>query len=90
MRPDPRLRGDDAPSRVILGAGVFALTRIEETAGVYLAGEDNSPETIAARWEEIAAPKGARSLEDAFAQTRKFVALAAGARDAAADEPNAS
>ena len=50
------LASEDAPSRVILGAGagVFSITRIEETRGVYLDEAERSPETIAARWDEIA------------------------------------
>ena len=49
------LVSESAPSRVILGAGagVFAVTRIEETRGVYLDEAERSPETIAARWDEI-------------------------------------
>ena len=74
------LVSDDAPSRAILGAGAgaFAVTRIEETPGIYLDDAERSPETIAARWGEIA---GAATvpLDDAFAQTRKFVALASAA-----------
>jgi NAD(P)-dependent dehydrogenase (short-subunit alcohol dehydrogenase family) len=76
------LVGQDAPSRVILGAGAgaFAVTRIEETAGVYLDEAERTPETIAARWNEISDPTTARPLEDAFAQTRKFATLASLAR----------
>ena len=75
------LVSESAPSRVILGAGagVFAVTRIEETEGVHLDDANRSPETIAARWDEISrAPS--YPLENALAQTRKFAALANGAR----------
>jgi NAD(P)-dependent dehydrogenase (short-subunit alcohol dehydrogenase family) len=74
------LVSENAPSRVIVGAGagVFAVTRIEETAGVYLDEAERSPETIAARWSEIANPDTLSPLDDAFAQTRKFAALASG------------
>ncbi len=76
------LVGEDAPSRVIVGAGagVFAVTRIEETAGVYLDETERSPETIAARWSEISNPETLSPLEDAFAQTRKFATLASMAK----------
>ena len=49
------LASEDAPSRVILGAGAgtFAVTHIAETAGVYLDDAERTPETIAARWAEI-------------------------------------
>jgi len=71
------LASEHAPSRVILGAGagVFAVTRIEETQGVYLDDAERSPEAIAARWAEIS---GAATypLDNALAQTRKFAELA--------------
>ncbi len=72
------LAGEDAPSRVILGAGagVFAVTRIEETPGVYLDEAERSPETIAARWNEIFSGQKSVPLQDAFAQTRKFAEMA--------------
>ena len=43
------LASDEAPSRVILGAGagVFAVTHIGETPGVYLDESERTPETIA-------------------------------------------
>jgi NAD(P)-dependent dehydrogenase (short-subunit alcohol dehydrogenase family) len=73
------LVGEDAPSRVILGAGggVFAVTHIEETPGVYLSEADRTPETIAARFAEISNPATAVPLKDAFTQTRKFAVTAA-------------
>jgi hypothetical protein len=73
------LVSEDAPSKVILGAGagVFAVTHIEETPGVFLSKADRTPETIAARFSEISDPKSARPLENAFGQTFKFVETAA-------------
>ncbi len=73
------LVGEDAPSRVILGAGggVFAVTHIEETPGVYLDESDRTPEVIAARWAEISDSTTAVPLKDAFTQTRKFALAAA-------------
>jgi NAD(P)-dependent dehydrogenase (short-subunit alcohol dehydrogenase family) len=72
----------DAPTRVILGAGagVFAVTHIGETPGVYLDESERTPETIAARFAEIADPATAAPLRDAFGQTMKFVAAAAKAK----------
>ena len=73
------LVSENAPSRVILGAGAgaFAVTHIEESPGIYLADADRTPETIAARFQEISNPAAASPLENAFAQTFKFVSLAA-------------
>jgi NAD(P)-dependent dehydrogenase (short-subunit alcohol dehydrogenase family) len=76
------LVSEDAPSRVILGAGagVFAVTHIGETPGVYLDESERTPETIAARFAEISDPRAAAPLNDAFSQTYKFVAAAAKAK----------
>ena len=81
------LASDEAPSRVILGAGAgtFAVTHIAETAGVYLDDAERTPETIAARFAEISDVATALPLSDAYAQTRKFVAAAAKAKGAAID-----
>jgi NAD(P)-dependent dehydrogenase (short-subunit alcohol dehydrogenase family) len=76
------LVSEDAPSRVILGAGAgsFALTRIYETPGITLGSEENTPDTIAARFDEIADPEGQQELQNAFEQTQKYVRNAARAR----------
>ena len=70
------LVSEKAPSRIILGAGagVFAVTHIGETPGVYLDESERTPETIAARFAEISDAKTAAPLKDAFAQTMKFTA----------------
>jgi NAD(P)-dependent dehydrogenase (short-subunit alcohol dehydrogenase family) len=75
------LVSEDAPSRVILGAGagVFVVTRIEETPGLYFDEAERSPEAIAGRWQEISTQKSF-PLADAFAQTHKFAATAAAAK----------
>jgi NAD(P)-dependent dehydrogenase (short-subunit alcohol dehydrogenase family) len=76
------LVSENAPSRVILGAGagVFAVTHIGETPGVYLDESERTPETIAARFAEISDADTAEPLKDAFSQTMKFVAAAAKAK----------
>jgi NAD(P)-dependent dehydrogenase (short-subunit alcohol dehydrogenase family) len=76
------LVSENAPSRVILGAGagVFAVTHIGETPGVYLDESERTPETIAARFAEISDRQTAEPLKDAFGQTMKFVAAAAQAK----------
>jgi NAD(P)-dependent dehydrogenase (short-subunit alcohol dehydrogenase family) len=70
---------DDAPSRTIMGAGagVYAVVRVVETQGVYLAPDERTPEAIAARFAEISDIKTAQILEGAFQQTQKYVAMAA-------------
>jgi NAD(P)-dependent dehydrogenase (short-subunit alcohol dehydrogenase family) len=80
------LVSENAPSRVILGAGagVFAVTHIGETPGVYLDESERSPEAIAAQWAEISDPETAVPLKDAFAQTMKFVNAAAKAKGVSA------
>ena len=76
------LVSENAPSRVILGAGagVFAVTHIGETPGVYLDESVRTPETIAARFTEISDAKTAKPLDNAFGQTMKFVAATAKAK----------
>jgi len=78
------LVSEGAPSRVIMGAGagVFAVTHIEETPGVFLPESERTPETIAARFREISDRATAAPLENAFAQTFKFASAAAKAAGA--------
>jgi NAD(P)-dependent dehydrogenase (short-subunit alcohol dehydrogenase family) len=72
------LASEDAPSRVIMGAGagVFAVTHIGETPGVYLDEAERTPEGIAARFAEISDPATAVPLENALQQTFKFASTA--------------
>ena len=74
------LVGENAPSRTIMGAGggVFAVTYIEETPGVFLPEAERTPEKIAACFAEIADRASAVPLENAYAQTFKFAAAAKG------------
>lgn len=80
------LVSDDAPSKMIMGAGagVFAEIRVEETEGVALAGDDLSPEGVLAAMNNIRHTE-AQVLPDAFAQTRKYARMAARLRGL--DEP---
>lgn len=73
------LVSQDAPSRTILGAGAgsFAVTKVYETPGITLTGDDNTPEAVAAAFEKIADPSGQVEMDDAFAQTRKYAMNAA-------------
>ena len=86
------LVSEDAPSKVILGAGAgaVAVTHITEPAGLFLGRAERTPETIAARFAEIADPKTARPLDNAFAQTFKFVEAAAKALGVKLPQPGAS
>src|SRR5580704_10264773 len=79
------LVGENAPSRTIMGAGggVFAVTHIEETPGVFLPKAERTPEKIAACFAEIADRASAVPLENAFAQTFKFASTAAKAKGVA-------
>ena len=70
---------DDAPTKTILGAGagVFAVSQMVESRGVYLPEGARTPEIVAERWNEIADVNDANPLESAFEQTSKYAALAA-------------
>ena len=76
------LVSEDAPSQVILGAGAgsFAETRVYETQGITLMGDDNTPEAVAARFAEIRDDTDQQQLGDAFGQTKKYALNAAKAR----------
>lgn len=76
------LVSEDAPSRVILcaGAGCFAQTRVYETEGILLEGKANTPEGVAAMFDQVGAPEGQKELKDAFSQTRKYTRKAADAQ----------
>jgi NAD(P)-dependent dehydrogenase (short-subunit alcohol dehydrogenase family) len=72
------LVSEDAPTRTILaaGAGSFAVARIVESAGAWLAPEDQTPEGIAANWEAISATAGETQPQMGAEQTMKMVGLA--------------
>lgn len=76
------LVSENAPSRVILGAGAgsFAQTRIYETQGITLLDGDNTPEAVAAQFDQISDAEGQEELIDAFSQTKKYALSAAQAR----------
>lgn len=75
------LASEEAPSKVILGAGagVFACSHLYETDGLFLHEQERTPEVIAARFSEISNPEGQATLEGAFDQTMRFVRKAANA-----------
>lgn len=76
------LVSEDAPTKLVLGAGAgcFAEIRICETPGVALHGEALSPEGVMASLAAIRDPEGQDVMENAFLQTRKYARMAAAAR----------
>jgi NAD(P)-dependent dehydrogenase (short-subunit alcohol dehydrogenase family) len=65
----------DAPSGMILaaGAGGFAAAKIYETQGIWLAPDERTPETIAARIDDILDPAGQQEYKSGSEQSMKFV-----------------
>lgn len=76
------LVAEEAPTKMILGAGggCFAETRITETKGVALQGDDLSVEGVLAAMDSIRDPDGATTMDNAFSQTRKYAQMAAAVR----------
>jgi hypothetical protein len=70
---------DDAPTKVILGAGAgtYAVVFIEETEGIYLSPEDRSPENIVARWDEVTGGDSRTQFDFGGLQTQAFAVRAA-------------
>ena len=73
------LVSEDSPNRTILaaGAGGFAVARIVETEGAWLPVDEQTPEGIAAHWEQISSREGERELSAGFEQSIKMVGKAA-------------
>lgn len=76
------LVSEDAPSKVILGAGAggFAVTHIYETPGQYFPPEVRTPDAIATAFDKLSQPAPVHKHDTAFGQTNNFVALAKAAR----------
>jgi hypothetical protein len=70
----------DGPTGIILdaGAGVFAVTRIFETEGMWFAPEDRTPENIAANIGAIISSENQRELQSGNEQSLKFISKATG------------
>ena len=62
------------------GAGCFTETKVYETGGVALQGDALTPEGVLAALGQIRNPEGQTEMDNAFAQTRKYARMAAGAR----------
>ncbi|UYV37093.1 SDR family NAD(P)-dependent oxidoreductase [Rhodobacteraceae bacterium D3-12] len=73
------LVSEDAPSKMILGAGggCFAETKIYETAGVALGDDELTPEAVLANFDRIRDPEGQTLMPGAFDQTNKYIQMAA-------------
>lgn len=73
------LASEDSPNRTILaaGAGAFAVSRIVETESVWLPLDEQTPEGIAAHWEQISKRDGERELTAGFEQSMKMIGEAA-------------
>jgi NAD(P)-dependent dehydrogenase (short-subunit alcohol dehydrogenase family) len=69
------LVSEDAPTGAILtaGAGVFALTRIYETEGVYLGEGGLSAEEVRDNWSKIEDPAGQKAYFMGGEQVQKFM-----------------
>lgn len=66
----------DAPSRAIVScaAGGYARAYIVETDGIYLPPEEQTPENIAARWDEISSTEKVHYYETSGGPTANFLA----------------
>ncbi|WP_116366456.1 SDR family NAD(P)-dependent oxidoreductase [Parahaliea mediterranea] len=73
------LVSEDAPNRTILcaGAGGFSVAKIVETESVWLSPDEQTPEGIAAHWDEINKFEGSRELSAGFEQSVKMLTVAA-------------
>lgn len=69
---------EEAPTRTIMaaGAGGFSVARIVESAGIWLAPENQTPEGIAANWGAISATDGETQPQTGAEQTMKMAGLA--------------
>lgn len=69
----------ESPNRAILGcgAGGYARAVIKETDGIYLSPEQQTPENILAKWDELEDESNSKELKAGWMQTNKYVAKAA-------------
>ena len=72
------LVSEDAPSRQIVSCagGGYAAAHIVETSGVYLPPDKQTPEEIAAHWEDIANRDDLKFYDDSSGPTMNFMAKA--------------
>ena len=82
------LVSEDAPAKMILGAGggCFAETKIYETEGIALLDGDLTPEAVMANMARIRDPEGQQEMPGAFDQTNKYIRKAAELRGISLDQ----
>ena len=82
------LASEDAPSKMILGAGggCFAETKVHETAGVALPDGELTPEAVQANMARIRDAQGQTEMPGAFDQTNKYIRMAADLRGIPLDQ----
>ena len=73
------LVAEEAPTRTILcaGAGAYSVSKIVETDGMWLTPGEQTPEGIAAHWDQISSPEGEKVLNAGFEQSIKMTTKAA-------------
>ena len=66
---------EKAPTRTILcaGAGGYARANMFETDGIFLTKEQQNPEAIVAKWDELSDITNQQALESGGKQTEKFL-----------------
>ncbi|MGB1403518.1 MAG: SDR family NAD(P)-dependent oxidoreductase [Porticoccaceae bacterium] len=66
---------EKAPTRTILcaGAGGYARANMFETDGIFLTKEQQNPEAIVAKWDELSDIRDQQALESGGKQTEKFL-----------------
>jgi NAD(P)-dependent dehydrogenase (short-subunit alcohol dehydrogenase family) len=64
-----------APTRTILcaGAGGYAVASMYETDGIFMGKEDQNPDSIVAKWDELSDNSNQQPLESGGKQTEKFL-----------------
>ncbi|MEX0645547.1 MAG: 3-oxoacyl-ACP reductase, partial [Parvularculaceae bacterium] len=69
------LVSEDAPSKAILScaSGGYARAYVVETDGIYLPPAEQTPESIAARWEEISSTSNVRYYDTASGPNMNFI-----------------
>lgn len=65
----------DAPNKMILcaGAGGYSRAQLFETDGIYLAQENQNPETILQNWDDLCDENGQKALVQGHNQIQKFI-----------------
>jgi len=75
---------EKAPTKTILcaGAGGYAKANMFETDGIFMSKDEQNPEAILARWDEVMDTSNQQPLESGSKQTEKFLSKAMAALNA--------